>query len=249
MMKIFHSYFCFFIFIAFVNSSFLKADFLIDDFDLDDVLKSGRNLMKLDYGLHYLEIEQNSQNTLFVAVHGGDSEGYEWIYPLITIDSSNILSSYYRYNDDFCPNRVYLKLASEISNILDSKKNITNVILMGHSYGGMIVAMFSDRWVNEVPLIIHTVAGPLSGPISTSFKSTLFKSICEYSPPKLMRDNVSFFQWRTIKELDGAFKSLDYDPQIIDLKGSTIIRLPETYNGRRLGHNWSLSWVAEEITN
>ena len=60
---------------------------------------------------------------------------------------------------------------------------------------------------------------------------------------------MSFFQWRTIKELDGAFNSLDYDPQIIDLKGSTIIRLPETYNGRRLGHNWSLSWVAEEITN
>ena len=62
------------------------------------------------------------------------------------------------------------------------------------------------------------------------------------------KDKVNFFQWRTIKELDGAFNSLDHDPQIIDVQGSYVTRLPKVYNGRRLGHNWSLSWVAEEIT-
>ena len=63
----------------------------------------------------------------------------------------------------------------------------------------------------------------------------------------LNRDNVTFYQWRTIKELDGVFNNLEYDPQIIDLKGSLVTRLPDTYNGMRLGHNWSLSWVAEKI--
>ena len=112
----------------------------------------------------------------------------------------------------------------------------------------MIVALFSDKWIKEIPLTIHTVAGPLTGPISTSFKSSLFRNICEYSPPKKLKDKVNFFQWRTIKELDVAFNSLDYDPQVIDVQGSYVTRLPKVYNGRRLGHNWSLSWVAEEIT-
>ena len=120
---------------------------------------------------------------------------------------------------------------------------------MGHSYGAMIVAMFPERWINDVELIVHSVAGPLTGPISSSLKSSLFSKICDYSPPKNIRDNVDFFQWRTIKELDGAFNELKYDPQIIDLEGSTVVRLPDSYKGRRLGHNWSLSWVSEQLVN
>ena len=231
-----------------VNSIYIKSDTQITNFDLDDVLKSGRDLMSLDYGMHYLEDESDSQNTLFIGVHGSDSQGYEWIYPLITINDSNNLTSFYRYNDNICPDRAYMNISNEIISILDSNKNIQNVVLMGHSYGAMIVALFSDKWINETPLTIHAVAGPLTGPISTSFKSSLFRNICKYSPPKKLKDNVNFFQWRTIKELDGAFNSLEYDPQIIDVKGSDVTRLPEVYNGRRLGHNWSLSWVAEEIT-
>ena len=230
------------------NSNYIKSDIQITDFNLDDVLKSGRDLMSLDYGLHYLEDKSDSQNTLFIGVHGSDSQGYEWIYPLITINDSNNLISFYRYNDNTCPDRAYMNISNEIIAVLDSNKNIQNVVLMGHSYGAMIVALFSDKWIKEIPLTIHTVAGPLTGPISTSFRSSLFRNICEYSPPKKLKDKVNFFQWRTIKELDGAFNSLDHDPQIIDVQGSYVTRLPKVYNGRRLGHNWSLSWVAEEIT-
>ena len=220
----------------------------INDFNLDDVLKNGRDLMSLDYGLHYLEDESELQKTLFIGVHGSDSQGYEWIYPFITINDLDNLTSFYRYNDNICPDRAYMNISNEIISVLDSNKNIQNVVLMGHSYGAMIVALFSDKWINEIPLTIHTVAGPLTGPISTSFKSSLFRNICEYSPPEKLKDNVNFFQWRTIKELDGAFNNLDYDPQIVDVQGSDVKRLPQVYNGRRLGHNWSLSWVAEEIT-
>ena len=137
---------------------------------------------------------------------------------------------------------------NEIDNILSKNQNIKEVILMGHSYGAMVVSMFSDQWINDVPLSIHTVAGPLTGPVSTSLRSSLFKNICNYYPPKVIMNNVNFFQWRTIKELDAAFRDLEYDPQIIDLQGSKVVRLPETYNNRRLGHNWSLSWVSEQIT-
>ena len=40
---------------------------------------------------------------------------------------------------------------------------------------------------------------------------------------------------------------MDYDPQVVQIKDSKIIRLPETYKGNKLGHNWSISWVADEI--
>ncbi len=240
-------YFVLLFVITFAHSSFIRSDLLTSDFDLNDVLKSGRNLMTLDYGLHYLEPQSNDQKKLFIGVHGSNSEGYEWIYPYLTIDSLTTLMTFFRYNDNFCPHRTYLKLNNEISSILDKNKNIDQVILMGHSYGAMIVAMFSDKWANKTPLTIHTVAGPLTGPVSSNLRSGLFRNICNYYPPDTIRDKVTFHQWRTIKELDGAFNDLEYDPQIIDLKGSLVTRLPDTYNGRRLGHNWSLSWVAEKI--
>ena len=51
----------------------------------------------------------------------------------------------------------------------------------------------------------------------------------------------------TIKELDGEFRNLKSDPQLLEIEGVVAKRLPEEYNGNRLGHNWSLSWVAEKI--
>ena len=155
--------------------------------------------------------------------------------------------SFFRYNDNLCPNRAYAYLSNEINRLLDQNKNIEQIILMGHSYGAMIIAMFSETWINEVPLTLHAVAGPLTGPISSDLRSGLFNNICNYSAPKFIGDNVTLFEWRTIKELDGAFNNLDYDPQIIEVDGSIVTRLPKTYNGRRLGHNWSISWVADQL--
>jgi hypothetical protein len=113
-------------------------------------------------------------------------------------------------------------------------------VIVGHSYGALLVSMFSSEWTNQASLSVHTIAGPLAGISSIN-------NLCSYSPPTTINNNVEFYEWRTIKELDVAFKDLDFDPQVINLPGSNIKRLPETYNGRRLGHNWSISWVADEI--
>jgi hypothetical protein len=71
--------------------------------------------------------------------------------------------------------------------------------------------------------------------------------LCDFEMLTSIGKNVQFFEWRTRKELDGAFKDLDVDPQVIHLTGSTVTRLPETYRGKRLGHNWSISWVADNL--
>ena len=65
----------------------------------------------------------------------------------------------------------------------------------------------------------------------------------------ILPNNSSLFEWRTQHQLDSAFKDLSEDPQQINIKGSLVTILPDTYKGNRLGHNWSISWVADEFFN
>jgi hypothetical protein len=59
--------------------------------------------------------------------------------------------------------------------------------------------------------------------------------------------NISHHQWRTQKEQDGAFRDMSYDPQDIALYNSTVTELPDSMDGHRLGHNWSVSWVTDYL--
>ena len=207
----------------------------------NEVFESGERLMQLDYGLHALEQKLNNENSLIIAVHGSRSRGYEWVYPLQILDNPETLTSFFRWNDKNCPGPSYSRLKSSIDSMLETNPSLTEVVIIGHSYGALLVSMFLSEWTNDASLSVHTIAGPLAGIASIN-------SLCSYSPPSSINNNVEFYEWRTIKELDVAFKDLDSDPQVINLPGSNVKRLPETYNGRRLGHNWSISWVAEEIS-
>ena len=206
-----------------------------------DVFESGKGLMSLGYGLHPLEEVSQSQKTLLIGEHGSASRGYEWVYPLQILDNPEALTSFFRWNDKNCPGPSYSRLKSSIDSMLETNPSLTEVVIIGHSYGALLVSMFLSEWTNDASLSVHTIAGPLAGIASIN-------SLCSYSPPSSINNNVEFYEWRTIKELDVAFKDLDSDPQVINLPGSNVKRLPETYNGRRLGHNWSISWVAEEIS-
>ena len=206
----------------------------------DDVFESGKDLMSLPFGLHELENVGSLQETLIIAVHGSNSRGYEWIYPLISLNDSDNLMAFFRWDDGSCPDPSIRSLYQEIDRQLLQSENIKNIILLGNSYGGILVTSFMKEWQYSIPLEIHSIAAPLKGmgPIS---------AMCGYEAPKIVKSNTSLYQWRTIKELDGAFRDLDYDPQVVQIKDSKIIRLPETYKGNKLGHNWSISWVADEI--
>ena len=205
-----------------------------------DVFDSGKRLMSLPYGLHTLEENNTMEKTLIIGVHGSNSRGYEWIYPLSSLDNSDKLVAFFRWDDSSCPGPGIQSLSQNLSDLLVEKPNIKKIILLGHSYGGILVTSFMQNWKEKLPLEIHAIAAPLKGmgPVS---------SMCGYEPPGETQDNTSLHQWRTIKELDGAFKDLDYDPQETMILNSKITRLPETYKGNKLGHNWSISWVADEL--
>ena len=205
-------------------------------YDLDyetEFLESGKRLMNLDFGLHDLEPNQEAK-AIIIAIHGGDSRGFEWIYPLQTIDNEVTKTYFFRWDTTKCPQKTIPILMKEIS----AMKDIEKITILGHSYGGIL----SSLLLNEIEAIeteIHVIAAPLG--------SSDLKKYCGYKHPTSKNNNVSYYQWRTIKKLDYAFNSFDYDPQLIDFKESSVVRLPRQYRGKRLGHLWSISWVADNI--
>ena len=198
-----------------------------------EYLKSGQKLMDLDFGLHDLEANQAGKQIL-ISIHGRDSRGFEWIYPLQTIDNEVTKTYFFRWDTTKCPQKTVPILVKEIS----AMKDIEKIIILGHSYGGILSSLLLNE-IESIETEIHVIAAPLG--------SSDLKKYCGYKHPTSKNNNVSYYQWRTIKKLDYAFNSFDYDPQLIDFKESSVVRLPREYRGKRLGHLWSISWVADNI--
>ena len=209
---------------------------------VDDVpvQKLGQRLIDLPYGLNALESGLSESEEVLIAVHGSRSQGYEWVYPLKSIDSSKKEMYFYRWPDQGCFEEPAEKLIKDISNILLENPSFNKVILIGHSYGGILVSDVLKKWANKIPVEAHIIASPLAG-------SDLLISTCNYSPIKKIKANSVLFEWRTQHQLDSAFKDTSPNPQDISIIGSSITILPDTYKGNRLGHNWSISWVADEV--
>ena len=176
---------------------------------------------------------------IFIAVHGGNSEGYEWIYPLKKINTRLRHMYFYRWPDNNCFQNSVEKLKDEIIYILDQNNSIKKITLLGHSYGGILVTQLLKDLNLTIPIEIHAVASPLLG-------TSMLNSICGYEPISSIPKKSVLYEWRTQHKLDNAYMNLNEDPQRIDLNGSLVTILPNTYKGNRLGHNWSISWVADE---
>ena len=204
------------------------------------VFVAGLKLMGMRNGLLDFEISDDNQKTLFISVHGNSSRGYEWIYPLQVINNEINLITFFRWDDSSCVNPSVKSLDDLIRDKLSKNKNIQKVILFGHSYGGLLVTSFMEQWTGDLPLEVHTIAAPLKGLGSLS-------AVCNYRAPEQVPKKSSLFEWRTIHKLDGAFQDLNYDPQNVEIIGSNITRLPEKYKNNKLGHNWSISWVADNF--
>lgn len=207
----------------------------------DNVSDSGARLMAVAEGLHNIESESSGKETVLqIGVHGWASRGYEWVYPLQTIDSDAHATHWYRWDYEGCAVPAAEKLVDAIRGVLDDRPELTRVRIIGHSYGGVLVTSLVENWSLDVPVEIHAVAAPLARAAG--------ENPCPYRTPTGIAANVTFHEWRTLHHLDGAFKDRPVDPQIIELAGSHVTRLPDSYNGRRLGHNWSISWVADQIS-
>jgi len=201
----------------------------------DDVRASGTRLIALPLDLHRLDRDDGSSTTATIAVHGWNSAGYEWVYLLKALDDAESSTWFWRWDWNGCPGPAADALNERLATAPFAE--LERIRLIGHSYGGVLVAATAERWQGSVPLEVHTIAAPLAG----------VGDRCPYRTPEALPAKVAFHEWRTRHQLDGAFRRMPVDPQVIELPGSNVTRLPATYNGRRLGHNWSVSWVAETL--
>ena len=223
---------CLFLTVLFSSLNLISLNLYDLDYETE-FLESGKRLMNLDFGIHDLEPNQEAK-TIIIAIHGGDSRGFEWIYPLQIIDNELTKTYFFRWDTTKCPQKTIPNLLKEIL----AMKDIEKITVLGHSYGGIVSSLLLNE-INAIETEIHVIAAPLG--------SSDIKKYCGYKHPTAKNNNVSYYQWRTIKKLDNAFNSFDYDPQLIDFKESSVVRLPRQYRGKRLGHLWSISWVADNI--
>ena len=235
------SYLFFIFFLAASCNKPSQPDIQLQDFtDSISVQKLGQRLIDLPFGLNVLESELLEAEEIFIGVHGGRSEGYEWIYPLKTIDTKKKEMYFYRWPDNGCFQESAEALINSIESILEERSALTKVTLIGHSYGGILVSHVLKNWSNPTTIEAHIIASPLLG-------NNMLINLCSYSPITKINANSTLFEWRTQHQLDSAYKDLLVNPQNIEIIGSSVTVLPDTYKGNRLGHNWSISWVADEI--
>ena len=156
--------------------------------------QSGAKLSGLDLGLNPLERFNGKEKVLLVSVHGSRSEGYEWIYPLQTLDTENSATFFYRWDDRKCYLSSAESLIFYLKEVLKSLPETEKVVIIGHSYGGVLVTSLVEGWKHSLSAEIHSVAGPIG--------SSFSRGGCNFNPPKDIPDKLTFYQWRTQQHLD-----------------------------------------------
>ena len=208
--------------------------------DPDNAKADGTRLIELPMGLHRLD-RNPAPSRAVVMVHGWGSRGLEWVYPIVRLSDPDVATYFYRWDWNGCPAPAAETLAAGLVKVRVEHPGVEGVSVLGHSYGGLVVLEYLRDQADTVPqnLTTHVIASPLAG-------IEALTGVCGYAPLKAAK---GLHEWRTLHELDGAFKDMAVDPQNVTIAGSKVTRLPDMYRGRRLGHNWAISWVADELAD
>ena len=207
-------------------------------------------IINRDNGFHRLSGYQIADSSYGIIVlpgyypRGWITKGFEWAEPLHELSKFNVPIWLYRYDWNQCPDEITKQYMKEMKTFVMKNPHLDSMWVMGHSYGGMISALFAEQWNESTPITVHSIAAALAG-------TNRSKSICKFFKETgyFISDNVHFTQWRTVHEQDGAFKKMEIDPQITTLYGGTYVDLPKNWGDLRLGHNLSIKWVCKSLLN
>ena len=137
-----------------------------------------------------------------------------------------------------------IQINSDLAILLEKNNHLESLIIIGHSFGGLIVTLFSESWESTFPIDAHVIASGLA-------KSKFDRKYLNCENPKKTKyyisKNVEYKQWRTIKNQDGIFKRLNYDPQVVTFINGETTLLPKKWKGNRVGHNFSILVVSDII--
>ena len=125
-------------------------------------------LINRNYGLHSIDgIVQNDSTKGIVLVHGyypenWNTKGFEWIKPLSVLSKSNLPMWFFRYDWDECPSKTAIELKTELQNLIIVNSSLKSLIVIGHSFGGLIVTLLSEKWNSSFSLDVHSIAAGLA---------------------------------------------------------------------------------------
>ena len=78
------------IFFALQSQNLYSQSININRLELGDrIFSSGKYLIDRENGLHSVSFDETQTDTIFIAVHGFRSQGYEWVYALKKMAASN----------------------------------------------------------------------------------------------------------------------------------------------------------------
>lgn len=202
--------------------------------------KNGSRLLKLKKGLHFLEPELVPDNDVLIAIHGFGAKGYEWVYPLLTMDNDEVDTYFFRWAWGKPTERAERLFLSEFEEFRSTRKeSVQRVRVVAHSCGGTVIMSVIESLPSDIDFDIHVVASPLGG-------MGIF-TVCDVDLPKKIPKNFEVTQWKTQQHMDSVFLYFPWDTQKAKLEGMNVIDLPERWKGKRVGHVRSLSWVADQI--
>jgi len=234
--------------LLFFSCSDLKYnDLLLDQLSIDPSKNNGY-LINRDNGLHRLKgFNETDSSFGILAVHGfypklWKTKGLEWVAPLRELTKLKRPIWWVKYDWFDCPDSSAQYLSKKIDDLIAKNPHLDSLWVIGHSQGGYIVSNLAETWKKDFPLTIHAIAAPLKGMENRSFDCDLFEKD-NYS----ISSKVTYTQWSTIYKQDGAFKQLDHDPQNVLIDNGNKILLPIKWNGKRLGHNYSIEWVIDQL--
>ena len=193
----------------------------------------------------------NEKDSTFgiVLVHGyypknWREKGLEWVNPIFELSKIKVPLWFFKYDWKNCPENSADSLYFKLKDLISNNPHLDSLWVLGHSLGGVVTSLFAESWTDNLPITVHSIAAPLAG--MKRFKDNQCREAEKET--YTVRDQINYTQWKTVKEQDGAFKRLEFDPQNVLIKGGEVINLPATWKDNRLGHNKSIQWVCEEVS-
>ena len=217
---------------------------------ITDRKKYDEYIINRSQGLHEITgFKQNDSTVGIILVHGfypedWKSKGFEWAEPIKNFSKAGLPMWLYRYDWNQCPSITAIQINSDLAILLEKNNHLKSLIIIGHSFGGLIVTLFSENWESTFPIDAHVIASGLA-------KSKFDRKYLNCENPKKTKyyisKNVEYKQWRTIKNQDGIFKRLNYDPQVVTFINGETTLLPKKWKSNRVGHNFSILVVSDII--
>tara|TARA_B100001167_G_C16558224_1_gene206747 strand:+ start:30 stop:488 length:459 start_codon:yes stop_codon:yes gene_type:complete len=111
---------------------------------------------------------------------------------------------FFKYDWDGSPENSADYLYHETEKLICNNSHLDSLWIIGHSLGGVVTSLFAEKWKRDFPITIHSIAASLVGMERQQLGCENISKE-EYK----ISNTVSYTQWKTVKNKDGAFKNLN----------------------------------------